>query len=97
MSPVVPHLANECLERFDFKGNLNWPEIDKKYLINEKNLVVIQVNGKKRNTVSFEQNLDEKELIDLIKNKGLISKYLDNGELTKTIYIKNKLINFIIR
>ena len=43
------------------------------------------------------ENLDENELIDQIKNKQLISKYLDNGELIKTIYIKNKLINFIIK
>ena len=43
------------------------------------------------------EGLNEKDLINQIKNKQLISKYLDNGELIKTIYIKNRLINFIIR
>ena len=97
MTPVVPHLANECLTRFDFKENLKWPSIDEKYLINDKNVIVIQVNGKKRNTLSIKENLKEKELVEQIKNKQLISKYLDNGELIKTIYIKNRLINFIIK
>ena len=52
---------------------------------------------KKRNTITIEDDLNEKELTNLIKDKLLISKYLSNGELMKTIYIKDKLINFIIR
>ncbi len=97
MSPVIPHLASESLAKFEFKENLQWPKINEKHLIEDKNLIVIQVNGKKRSTILINDNLNEKELIDLIKNEQLISKYLDNGELIKTIYIKNRLINFIIK
>ena len=97
MLPVVPHLANECLERFNYNSELKWPEVNKKYLIKDENLIVIQVNGKKRNTILIIDDLNEKELITEIKNKQLISKYLENGELIKTIYIKNRLINFIIK
>ena len=97
MSPVIPHLTIECLTKFNFKEDFTWPKIDKKYLIEDKSLIVIQVNGKKRSSITITENLNEKELIDQIKNKQLISKYLDNGELVKTIYIKNRLINFIIK
>ncbi len=97
MSPIIPHLANECLEKFNGDVNLQWPKIDEKYLIKEEKIIVIQVNGKKRNTITIEDNLNEKELTSLIKNKLLISKYLKDGELKKTIYIKDRLINFIIK
>jgi leucyl-tRNA synthetase len=97
MSPVLPHLASESLTKFNFKKDIKWPVVNKKYLIQDENLIVIQVNGKKRNTVLINENLNEKELIDLIKNKQLISKYLDNGEIVKTVYIKDRLINFIIK
>ncbi len=100
MSPVIPHLANECLTKFHDNNNienLKWPDVKEKYLIQDKKLIVIQVNGKKRNTITIENNLSEKELISLIKDKLLISKYLNNGELVKTIYIKDRLINFIIK
>ncbi len=97
ISPVIPHLANECLEKFKYNQNLAWPLVEEKFLKKDVSLVVIQVNGKKRNTISIKENLDEKELIDLIKNKELITKYLNDGELVKTIYIKSKLINFIIK
>ncbi len=97
MSPVIPHLAIECLANFKFEEDFKWPQVDKKYLFEDKNTIVIQVNGKKRNSITILDGLNEKQLIDEIKNKQLISKYLDNGELIKTIYIKNRLINFIIK
>ena len=37
-----------------------------------------------------------KTLIENIKKDQQIKKYLDNKEIIKTIYIENKLINFII-
>ena len=97
MSPVLPHFTNECLTKFDYKDIYKWPTVNQKYLIEEESLIVIQVNGKKRSFITINKNLEEKELIDQIKDKQLISKYLDNGELIKTIYIKNRLINFIIK
>ena len=97
MLPVIPHLANECLTKFNFNEAIKWPIVDKKYLFEDKSLVVIQVNGKKRSSITIIENFNEKELISQIKSKQLISKYLDNGELIKTIYIKNRLINFIIK
>ena len=97
MSPVIPHLTSECLIKISPNENVKWPIVDKKYLITSKNLIVIQVNGKKRNTLSVEKNITEKELVQLIKNKELIANYFANGELIKTIYIKDRLINFIIK
>jgi len=97
MSPVIPHFANECLVKLGYNENLNWPEVDNKSLNQDKKLIVIQVNGKKRNTLYTKEDLNEKELTDLIKRKLLISKYFNEGKLIKTIYVKDKLINFLIK
>ncbi|MDA9710646.1 leucine--tRNA ligase [Candidatus Pelagibacter sp.] len=97
MLPIVPHLASEYLSKIEENINFKWPEVEKKYLVKNQKLIVIQINGKKRNTITIENDISEKELINLIKDKQLISKYINNGELIKTIYIKDKLINFIIR
>ena len=35
IAPVVPHLANECLEQIGISGELNWPEIKKRIFINK--------------------------------------------------------------
>ena len=97
LTPVIPHIANECLHRLGFKEKIQWPKINKKYLIEETNEMVIQVNGKKRNTIVVQKNIEEKEIINQIKDKQLIDKYLNAGELVKTIYVKNRLINYIIK
>ena len=41
--------------------------------------------------------LDKDTLVKDIKNDPQIKKYLDNKEIIKTIYVENKLINFIIK
>ena len=63
----------------------------------ENNEIVIQVNGKKRNIILVEKDIDEQKIKDKIVEKRLIEKYLSNGELVKTIYVKNRLINYIIK
>ena len=97
MMPVIPHIINECLNKLNFENEIKWPEIDKKYITKEENEIVIQVNGKKRNTILIEKDLAEEIIQKEIKDKKLIEKYLLNKELIKTIYVKNRLINYIIK
>ena len=97
MMPVVPHLSSEFLEKFKFDKQIRWPTIEKKYLYEEFNEIVIQVNGKKRNTISVKKEINEDEIINQIKEKKMIDKYLNNGKLIKTIYVKDRLINYIIK
>ena len=97
MIPVTPHLANECLEKLNYDCDINWPSVEQKYLHQETNDIVIQVNGKKRSIICVEKDIQEEEIINQIKNKKLIEKYLNDGKLIKTIYVKNRLINYIVK
>ncbi len=97
MMPVIPHLSSECLEKLKFDKEIKWPIVDKKYLLEESSQIVIQINGKKRSLISVKKDSRENEIIDQIKREKLIDKYLNNGKLIKTIYVKNRLINYIIK
>ena len=97
MMPVTPHLANECLEKLKFNEKIKWPDVEQKYLLEEFSEIVIQVNGKKRSTISVKKEINKDEIIYQIKDKKLIDKYLNNGKLIKTIYVKDRLINYIIK
>ncbi len=97
MMPVIPHLSNECLTKIKNKNIPKWPTVEKKYLeLNEKQ-IVIQVNGKKRNIISIESGLSEKIIIEKINQMKLIEKYTKDKTIIKTIYIKDKIINFILK
>ena len=97
INPIIPHFSNECLEKLKISTEaIEWPEIDQKYLEQEIFNIVTQINGKKRKVFSISKSIDKKTLIENIKKDEQIKKYLDNKQIIKTIYIENKLINFII-
>ena len=97
MLPVVPHLASECLEKLEYENEIKWPSVEKKYLQDEFSEIVIQVNGKKRGVISIKKDTNEEEIIDQINKKKIIEKYLYDGKAIKTIYVKNRLINYIVK
>ena len=95
IQPIIPHFSNECLEMLN-KNNFKWPEIDESIIQDDTINLVIQINGKKRGLIQTKFNSTEDELVQLLKYDIKIMKYLDNKEIKKKIYIKNKLLNIII-
>ena len=97
MMPIIPHLASEFLSQINPSENIIWPEINKRYLKNEQNLIVVQINGKKRGIINCEQGINEQNLIEKIKEKKDLMKFFNDKKIFKSIFIKNKLINLIIK
>ena len=95
-SPIVPHLASECLKDFNLETFQKWPVVDKKLI--EKNIIqfVIQVNGKKKGTLKVNKNISEKEIIEKIKSENSLKKIFLDNNVNKTYFVKNRLINFLI-
>ena len=97
MSPIIPHFANECLEKNNINQKISWPIVDKTTLDTDTTSIVIQVNGKKRNIISIEKDTNEENVKNTIYEKNLILKYTENKKILKIIYVPNKIINFIVK
>ena len=97
MLPIVPHLATECLSEITSDKNFDWPIVNPKYLEVKKFNIVVQINGKKRSLISTESTLNEKDLLEKIKQEKNLKKFLENKNIIKSIYIKDKLINLIAK
>jgi len=96
MIPFTPHLAHECLSNLNCKEVNKWPKINEKVLKNIKINMVIQVNGKTRDVLSIKKDLNQTEIDKLIMKSSKANKHLVNKKIIKTIFIKNKIINYII-
>ena len=100
MSPVIPHLANECMELIDKISNISkkklWPKINKDILLEKESLIVVQINGKKRDLIKTKLNTTKEEIEKLVYKNDKLAKYLEMKKIKKTIFIQNKLINLII-
>ena len=56
-----------------------------------------QNNGKKRSLINVLSNEEENFVIKKILDDPKIIKYINNKEIIKTIFIKNKIVNFVIK
>ena len=97
MMPLIPHLASECLEDVQDNNKKKWPKVDEQFLTSNNVNLVIQINGKKRSIINILKGTDEDKLIKQVKNDLNIKKYLKNKNIIKSIFIKDKLINLIIK
>ncbi|MBC8308171.1 MAG: leucine--tRNA ligase [Pelagibacterales bacterium] len=96
MMPLVPHFASECLEDLKITSKVEWPIANKKILMSEETVMVIQVNGKKRSIINCKKEISEDSLIKLIKDDKKLDKFIKNKKIIRSIFIKNKLINLIV-
>ena len=73
--------------------NEAWPteSVKKK----NKSKIAIQINGKTRDIISIDKNLKE-EQIGMIAKKSKAKKFLENKKIIKTIFVKGKIINYVI-
>ena len=95
ISPFIPHLANECLENLKCKNTDRWPIVDKLNILEEIK-IAIQINGKTRDIISIKKDMSEKEIHELIIENSKAKKYVENKKINKTIFVKNKIINYIM-
>ncbi len=99
LSVFTPHITEEfnyMLGNTDSIYLAKWPVIDQSLLNNESVKVAVQVNGKTRAIVELPINCDQKNALIQIKTIKVLDKYLFNVSIKKLIYIKNKIINFVV-
>jgi leucyl-tRNA synthetase len=72
-----------------------WPTYDEKLTQVTEITLPIQINGKLKATIKVAIDTSEQEVVALAKQEQHISELL-KGKIKKVIYIKNKILNFII-
>jgi leucyl-tRNA synthetase len=98
ISAFIPYIANECWEKITKENNLNsqeWPKIENTLIKKDHFDVVVQINGKKRAIINAINNESEENIFSkslAIKNIKVI---LDEKNIIKKIFIKNKLLNIV--
>ena len=95
MLPFAPHLANECLEILKCKDAQKWPDIKENLVENIK--IAIQVNGKTRDILVVKKHATQEVVEKDVYSKSKAKKFIEDKKILKTIFVKNKIINYIIK
>ena len=95
MIPFAPHLAYECLEFLGCKTSNKWPKFNDQNIF-EQIKFAIQVNGKTRDILEVKKDLNKEQIDKIVREKSKAQKYLMDKKIIKTIFIDNKIINYIV-
>jgi len=59
--------------------------------------IIVQVNGKLRGKIKVSANSEKDEILAIARAEDNVSKFLQDKEILKEIFIPNKLINFVVK
>lgn len=95
LEPIVPHIANELSDELFNRKNFSKIEILDEVFVKDALNLAVTVNGKRRAEIEVDKNLSQDEIISLAKEKA--AKWLENKTIIKEIYVKEKLVNLVIK
>ena len=99
LAPFAPYVTDEIYSNFGFKSSIHkmigQNLKTKKAYFDAK--IIVQFNGKLRGEVSVLPDTKQEEIVGIINMDDKYRKYFESGELVRTIFIPNKIINFVIK
>lgn len=101
LAPLAPHLGEECWsllgkEKSIFEEPV-WFDYGPAALVQDTFTLAVQVNGKLRAAIEFEVNTSEEEIKRIAKEDPRIKKFIDGKEIVREIYVKNKILNIVVK
>lgn len=97
--PFAPHIAEEMWEAFDSGrlGEQQWPSYDESALIRDEVEIVVQINGKIKEKLMVDSNLDKKGLEDFVMSNENVINHIDGKNVIKVIPIPGRLVNIVVK
>jgi len=99
LAPFAPHIAEEIWQLIGFKNSVHleyWPSYNAEALKEDSYELVIQINGKVRDKVNINIDINEDQIKKLTLKRPNILKWTQDKEIRKIIIVKGKIINIVI-
>ena len=99
LSPIAPHICEHLWKKFNYDDKSIeswWPKFEIELLEVEEFELIIQVNGKVRGKTIIEKNKSQDEIENIASQLENVKVHIGDNEIKKSIYVKDKLINFVI-
>ena len=100
LSPFAPFISEEIHEMKGGKGTIldsGFPKGYEKYKEIATIVVPVQINGKMRGKVEVNKGAGQKEILEKAQEDKNLARYIEGKEVKKVIYIKDKIMNIIVK
>lgn len=100
LAPFAPHITEELWEQMGNTESIHkqaWPKFDESMVIEESVTVVVQILGKMRASLQVPAGASEDVVKELALADPNVQKHMEGKSVVKTIFVPNRLINFVIK
>jgi len=100
LAPFAPHITEEIWSGLGNSESIfkqSWPKYDPELIKDEKIQMVIQVNGKLRDTIEVDANISEEDAKKIALESEKVKKFIDDKEIMKVIFVGGKLVNVVVK
>ena len=104
LSPFAPHMVEEMWELMGFARKygkmamqMDWPVYDEAKTVDAQVEMAVQIGGKLKGTVTLPADSDEAAVVAAAMELDKVKKATEGMQVVKTILVKNKLVNLIVR
>ena len=104
LSPFAPHMVEEMWELEGFAAKtgkmamqMAWPVYDESKTVDATREMAVQINGKLRSSIVVDAAADDETVVAAACADEKIKRYLEGMEIVKTIVVKGRLINLILK
>jgi leucyl-tRNA synthetase len=98
ISPMMPHLAEECWVVLGQKGLISetdWPQIERDLLVEDTMTLVVQVNGKKRGELTVAAQAQNPEIEGAVLALDAVKLALGGKPVRKVIVVPKRIVNVV--
>lgn len=99
LSLFAPHIGEELWRKLGHRDSVvlqKYPEYDESKIVLKQIEFVFQVNSKIRSKMMLDADLPQDEIEKLALSDTNVQRHINNQPIKKVIFVKNKLINFIV-
>jgi leucyl-tRNA synthetase len=99
LAPIAPFITEELWHRNGHEGSIHkqsWPTYDEALLAEERTTMVIQVNGKVRDTVEVPVSIAPEEMQAIALYREKVIALLDGNVPAKIITVPPRLVNLVV-
>ena len=98
LNPIIPHVTEQLWKDAGghFLYNESWPVPNENFLKSNEVDFIVQVNGKSRGKLIIDIEAGEDDVKSMSMKIENVAKHLEGKELKKIIFVKGKLINFVV-
>ena len=100
LSPFIPHISEEFWSLLGHSQTISyqsWPQYSEDLIQLDEVTIAVQVNGKLRANINVAKDSNESDVISEAMLLENVKKFTSEGNIIKTIYVANRLLNFVVK